>query len=201
MMTSPENYIKKEREKTLSEIRGIKKKIGEFKNLIEEEREDAEVLGEAIKALRIRLFEKRDKLNLLGGYKKSKRELMEEKLKEALKKTEKMVFTIGSFSGGYMIRTLKVKGDDVYLKIEHYPKKEEEKEEFFAFKKEEFFKKLDSLYLYEWKKSYTKKFYRMSDSDALWELEISLKKEKPINIYGESVFPHNFYELEELFKG
>lgn len=190
MMISPETFYKrklegKSPEQIVSRIRGLKNRIGYYKNVLESSDRDrdrivAPSFSTRIKVNRLYLKRAKEALKEAGGsYQPSIREQKIADFNESIPLIEKIILRIGGFHQGVTV-TMFILGDkEIQVKEKHIEDSDFQTIGHIRYEgtKEDFLKEFQTLHIGEWKRHY-------NDPDILdgtqWELEIFFTTKKAL---------------------
>ena len=212
MMISPETFYCEHLEgKSADEIqrviRGLKQEIGRLKNIAEHPKYQCMIMpNESTRIFWNRKYLEQAKIALIeagGTYTPSQAEIKAMEFEDNIPFIEKIVFTIGSFCGGYTTVTIQI-NNTIHKYAEHslapQPSPPPDYDGNHAMSREDFFHQFSELHIGEWRKNYNlRRFgYDVLDGEQ-WSLELYFSNgHKPVKIYGDNAYPYNFDSLQDL---
>ena len=215
MMISPEIYYEeylkgKIKERKMTAIRGLKQKIGRFKNTIENPYAGIKTVTHPSEETRIqctREYLERVKeayVEAGGTYTLSKSEEKSADFNANIDSICRITFSIGGYFGGNSSYIVELTDE-----LKAYTKLWEDEEPLSMwdnyneepFTKDAFIEALKKLDIGEWRRRYsTKRFGYMALDGTQWELEFKyINGHKPISYDGDNSYPYNFNKFQMLF--
>ena len=210
MMVSPEYYYEKylkgkTAEQITTRIRGLKRKIGQLKKILEHPYYECAIdPGEDVQLAMSVEYLEQAKLALaeVGGvYIPTKEDQRIAEFNANLAHMDKITFEYGQSLGDTKIRTVKVYGDSLTLQTSSRFSLEGEPETVEIKDKQAFITCLQKLNIGGWCRYYDTYRYGVIVMDGdFWEVKISFTNGKrSVKFHGKNAYPYNFGKLQELF--
>ncbi len=209
MMISPDCFYEKElkgktAEEIAKKIRGLKRKIGHLKKVIEKAdfftRPTSADPAESVQLYYARLYLDRAiaAYEEAGGvYQRNRTEQRVAAFDASIPMITKIVFSIGGFFEGYETYTCIFIEDCVKLRIVHslIPEELNGTESDYSLTKEEFLKTLRGIHMGEWHKSY---FNPYVCDGVQWDIAIEYTDGRTTRYDGINAFPFSFDQFCKL---
>lgn len=217
MMICPETFYEmrlkgKTSEQIMTVIRGLKREITRLKNIVEHPNYELRSMvvhpTEKVQISMNREYLERAKqafVEASGIYKPSATEQKALNFDNSIPYINKIEFNIGGFFGGYKTKTYTIDEDKVHVDVEHsliLKPSNIDDAEIEEIDKQEFLETFKELHVGEWRKKYDTYRFNIAVMDGTqWHLEIYFSNgHRPVKIYGDNAYPHNFDRLLDLFE-